>query len=106
LNFQGQMEPRGNVNDQGLIRCLLALNIDCSPILAYRGQHILFEVPFSSWRKRAAVCIRHPDDPNLVRLFCKGEPKTMVQHVNRMFDKSGQIVPIDQETRDFMLADK
>jgi len=53
-------------------------------------------IPFNSSRKRAATCIRHPQNPRLIRAFCKGAPEIVFTYVNKMFDRNGQVVFIDE----------
>lgn len=53
-------------------------------------------IPFNSSRKRAATCIRHPQNPRLIRAFCKGAPEIVFAYVNKMFDRNGQVVFIDE----------
>jgi magnesium-transporting ATPase (P-type) len=64
-------------------------------VLLAKDQYLLHLIPFNSTRKRAATCIRHPKNPNLVRAFCKGAPEIVLQYVNKMYDKRGNIVLID-----------
>lgn len=101
-NDRGQQEPKGNVTEQGLIRCLMDLGVNCLDPLIQKDQYILHLIPFNSGRKRAATCIRHPKNPNLVRAFCKGAPEIVLQYVNRMYDKSGNIIPIDNQTKEYL----
>ena len=56
-------------------------------------------IPFNSIRKRAATCIRHPTNPKLVRAFIKGAPEIVLQYVNKMFDKEGKVVYIDESKK-------
>ena len=99
-NDRGELEAKGNVTEQGLIRCLMDLQVPCQDILLAKEQYTLHLIPFNSSRKRAATCIRHPKDPNLIRAYCKGAPEIVLQYVSKMYDKSGKIVPIDQEQKD------
>ena len=65
-------------------------------ILKDKNDHILHLIPFNSSRKRAATCIRHPTNPRLIRAFCKGAPEIVFTYVNKMFDRNGQVVFIDE----------
>jgi magnesium-transporting ATPase (P-type) len=78
------------------------LGVNCLDPLVKKDQYILHLIPFNSGRKRAATCIRHPKNPNLVRAFCKGAPEIVLQYVNRMYDKSGNIIPIDNQTKEYL----
>jgi Ca2+-transporting ATPase len=68
--------------------------------LLNKDKAILHIIPFNSSRKRAATCIRHPYNPNISRAFCKGAPEVVLQYVNKMFDKQGQIVYIDEAKKE------
>jgi len=50
----------GNVTEQGLLRFLMDMKVPCMKTLVEKEKHILHVIPFSSDRKRAATCIRHP----------------------------------------------
>lgn len=36
----------------------------------------------------------------MIRAFCKGAPEIVLQYVNKMFDKTGQIVYIDEAKKE------
>jgi len=93
---EGKLKPAGNVTEQGLIRFLMDLNVDCINTLKNKDDHILHLIPFNSSRKRAATCIRHPQNPRVIRAFCKGAPEIVLTYVNKMFDRNGQVVFIDE----------
>jgi Ca2+-transporting ATPase len=76
------------------------LNVPCQKILAGKPDQILHLIPFNSSRKRAATCIRHPENPRLIRAFCKGAPEIVLQYVNKMFDRNGQVVFIDENKKE------
>jgi magnesium-transporting ATPase (P-type) len=76
------------------------LKVPCLNILLEKDQHILHLIPFNSTRKRAATCIRHPSNPKLIRAFSKGAPEIVLQYVNKMFDKNGQVVYIDEAKKE------
>jgi P-type Ca2+ transporter type 2B len=99
-NDRGEQEPKGNVTEQGLLRCLMDLQVPCMETLLAKDQYTLHLIPFNSSRKRAATCIRHPKNPNLVRAFCKGAPEIVLTYVNKMFDKNGKVVPIDEAQKE------
>jgi magnesium-transporting ATPase (P-type) len=92
----GKSVPAGNVTEQGLLRFLMDLQVPCMEILKDKNDHILHLIPFNSSRKRAATCIRHPTNPRLIRAFCKGAPEIVFTYVNKMFDRNGQVVFIDE----------
>jgi magnesium-transporting ATPase (P-type) len=100
LDDKGNQVPAGNVTEQGLIRFLMDLNVPCQKILAGKPDQILHLIPFNSSRKRAATCIRHPENPRLIRAFCKGAPEIVLQYVNKMFDRNGQVVFIDENKKE------
>ena len=101
-NDRGEQEPKGNVTEQGLLRCLMDLHVPCMDTLLAKDQYTLHLIPFNSSRKRAATCIRHPKNPNLVRAFCKGAPEIVLQYVNKMFDKNGNVVEIDDKMKEHL----
>lgn len=76
------------------------LGVPCQQILKDKAEHILHLIPFNSSRKRAATCIRHPQDPRLIRAFCKGAPEIVLQYVNKMFDRNGEVVFIDETKKE------
>lgn len=93
---EGVETPAGNVTEQGLLRFLLDLKVPCQKILLKKDEHILQVIPFNSLRKKATTAIRHPSNPKLIRIFCKGAPEIVLSCVNKMFDRSGQVVYIDE----------
>lgn len=95
----GSQEPKGNPTEQGLLRCLLELGVNCMDPLLKKDDFTLHLIPFNSSRKRAATLIRHPDNPNVVRAFCKGAPEIVLQYVTKMFDKNGKVVSIDESKK-------
>jgi calcium-translocating P-type ATPase len=101
-NEKGELTAVGNVTEQGLLRCLLDLGVDCMNTLLTKDERILHLIPFNSSRKRAATCIRHPEDPNLVRAFCKGAPEIVLNYVTKMYDKQGNIVKIDEAQKELI----
>jgi len=78
------------------------LQVPCMDTLLAKDQYILHLIPFNSGRKRAATCIRHPKNPNLVRAFCKGAPEIVLQYVDKMFDKNGKVVQIDENQKELI----
>ena len=99
-NENGQIVPAGNVTEQGLLRFLMDVQVPCMNILLEKKNHILHIIPFNSGRKRAATCIRHPKNPNLIRAYCKGAPEIVLNYVNKMFDRNGQVVFIDEAKKE------
>ena len=99
---RGNQNPVGNVTEQGLLRCLIDLNVNCMETLLSKDECMLHLIPFNSSRKRAATCIRHPSNPNLVRAFCKGAPEIVLQYVTKMYDKSGKVVSIDETQKEMI----
>jgi len=93
---KGSLDPKGNPTECGLLRCLMELGVNCMDPLLKKEKFTLHLIPFNSSRKRAATLIRHPDNPNLVRTFCKGAPEIVMQYVNKMYDKNGKVVPLDE----------
>ena len=68
--------------------------------LLAKDQYMLHLIPFNSSRKRAATCIRHPKNPNIIRAFCKGAPEIVLTYVSKMFDKNGKVVTCDEAAKD------
>ena len=96
----GKLTPAGNVTEQGLLRFLMDLKVDVLDTLKNKNDHILHLIPFNSSRKRAATCIRHPQNPRLIRAFCKGAPEVVLTYVNKMFDRNGKVVFIDEAKKE------
>jgi magnesium-transporting ATPase (P-type) len=99
-NEKGEVTAVGNVTEQGLLRCLLDLNVDCMNTLLNKDPHILHIIPFNSSRKMASTLIRHPKNSNIVRAFCKGAPEYVLSNVYNMFDKNGKVVKIDESQKE------
>lgn len=99
-NEKGEEVPAGNVTEQGLLRCLMDLKVPCMKVLLEKDQHVLHLIPFNSGRKRACTCIRHPSNPRLIRAFSKGAPEIVLNYVNKMFDRNGQVVFIDEAKKE------
>ena len=76
------------------------VKVQCMETLLKKDKHLLHLIPFNSIRKRAATCIRHPSDPNLVRAFCKGAPEIVLTYVSKMFDQNGKVVAIDEAKKE------
>lgn len=70
--------PAGNVTEQGLLRFLMDMKVPCLNTLVNKDKAILHLIPFNSGRKRAATCIRHPQNPQIIRAFCKGAPEIVL----------------------------
>jgi magnesium-transporting ATPase (P-type) len=103
INDRGMEEVMGNCTEQGLIRFLLDMKVPCNEMLLGKGENTLTFIPFNSSRKRACTAIRHPDDKNLVRVFCKGAPEIVFNYVSKTFDAKGDVVDLnDQEKSDIV----
>lgn len=77
----------------------MELGVNCMDTLLKKEQYTLHLIPFNSSRKRAATCIRHPENPNLIRAFCKGAPEIVLQYVTKMYDKDGKVVPLTEDKK-------
>ncbi|CDW82450.1 calcium-translocating p-type pmca-type family protein [Stylonychia lemnae] len=49
---------------------------------------------------RAFTAIRHPEDPNLVRVFCKGAPEVVLKLISKQIDKDGSVTQISTLKKD------
>lgn len=58
-------------------------------MISRKKDHILQTIPFNSRRKRAATCLRHPDDQKRVRVFLKGAPEIVIDYCANFLDTNG-----------------
>lgn len=84
----------GNVTEQGLLRFLMDVGVQCYDTLLAKVNYTLQLIPFNSSRKRACTAIRMPNNPEIVRVFCKGGPEVVFKYVSKMFDSNGNVVSI------------
>ena len=45
------------------------------------------------------VAIRHPDDPELIRIFAKGAPEYLVNQCIKTIDSDGAVVPLNDSEK-------
>lgn len=62
--------------------------------------NILQIIPFNSARKRASTAVLHPDDPNKIRVFCKGAPEIVAAYCSSILDESGERTELSEEERE------
>ncbi len=74
----GDIAPKGNCTEQGLIRYLMDVGVDAFNLIQEKTDKILDVITFSSGRKRACTALKHPEDENLVRVFVKGAPEIVL----------------------------
>jgi Ca2+ transporting ATPase len=79
--------------------------VDAQAMLRSKEDRIVEVIPFNSARKKATAAIRHPSDPNLVRVFTKGAPDYVLPVCNRYFDAAGNVVPLDNAKRQKIMND-
>lgn len=70
-----------------------------------KDDNILEIIPFNSGRKRATTVVRHPDDQNKVRIFCKGAPEIVIEYCDKIFDADGNLVDLSEENKKKILHD-
>jgi magnesium-transporting ATPase (P-type) len=61
-------------------------------------------IPFNSSRKRACTAIRVPQQPNKVRVYCKGGPEVVLQYVTNTFDSQGNAVELNKSKKEEIMA--
>jgi magnesium-transporting ATPase (P-type) len=76
------------------------VGVSCYEPLLAKPNHILQLIPFNSTRKRACTAIKHPNNPNIVRVFSKGGPEVVLKYVSKMFDSNGNQIAINQSKKD------
>lgn len=83
----------------------MEVGIPCYDALINKPTYILQQIPFNSSRKRACTAIRHPNNQNIVRVYCKGGPEVVLKYVSKMFDENGNLVELDQAKKDSIMND-
>jgi len=70
-----------------------------------KDDNILEIIPFSSRRKRATTAVRHPEDPNKVRVFTKGAPEIVMDFCDKAFDSAGNIIDLSESEKQKIIDD-
>lgn len=82
------------------------MGVDAKSYLRKKNEEtIISSIPFNSKRKRATAVLLHPDQPDTVRVFCKGAPEIVMNHCGFYIDQSGNAAPLDEATKASILND-
>lgn len=83
----------------GLINYLLESGIDCESLINDRKNagFLIFDIPFSSARKRATSVVRLPNGD--VRVFVKGAPEMVIEMCDRWHAKNGEEEDLEDEQK-------
>jgi P-type Ca2+ transporter type 2B len=49
--------------------------------------------------------MRRPQDPNAVRVYCKGGPEVVFKYVNKAFDRDGQLMHLREEDKERIMKE-
>jgi magnesium-transporting ATPase (P-type) len=102
-NADGKEITKGNSTEQGLINFLMSMEMKAGEIIKRKEENVLHVIPFNSLRKKASTVVRHPDDPNLVRVFCKGAPEIVIDSCERVYTADGSVVDLhDKKKREIL----
>lgn len=104
-NEEGKDITKGNSTEQGIIKFLMDMNMPAYDLIKKKEDNILAFIPFNSLRKKASTVVRHPDDPNLVRVFCKGAPEIVLESCTRIHNESGNVVDLSEKHKRHILEE-
>ncbi|KAL0486083.1 calcium-transporting ATPase [Acrasis kona] len=90
----------GNKTECAMLLMLLKnFNVDYNPIRADADDDLVQMYTFSSERKRMSVVVRFEEDDH-ARILTKGAAEIVFELCDRVMDSEGNIVEIDEDTRD------
>ena len=61
---------------------------------------IVAQQKFTSERKRATIVIRNENQPEEVRVYCKGAPEVILERSKYFVDKDGNLTDLDEALED------
>ena len=98
----GTRKTIGNVTEIGLINYLVAAGIDAEGKLQDKKDNVdkIFEIPFSSKRKRQTTVIKHPSQEGKVRVYCKGAPEIVIEYCDSFLGANGNAEDLSDEKKD------
>lgn len=87
----------------GLINYLLESGIDCEGLINDRKNDgfLIFDIPFSSARKRATSVIRLTNGN--IRVFVKGAPEMVIEMCDHWHAKNGEVEELEDEQKNSIL---
>lgn len=97
----GSKQTIGNVTEIGLINYLVGAGIDAESMLKMKKNdvEIIFQIPFSSKRKRQTTVIKHPSQEGKVRVFCKGAPEIVIEYCDSFLGANGSTEDMNDEKK-------
>lgn len=101
----GSWHVMGNCTEKGLIELIMDQGVPAHEIIRQKDENILQQIPFNSKRKRACTAIQHPNDPNLVRIFCKGAPEIVVEYCTKYMNDAGEAVDLKADKKEELLKE-
>lgn len=102
-NLVGVYEPKGNVTEQGIIRFIQEVGFLAHEIIRQKEDRIEVFIPFNSARKRACTAVRHPTQPDTVRVYVKGAPEMVIQLCDQYVNAQGQKVALNKSKTEEIL---
>jgi len=88
MDNKAYYKPVGNNTEVALLSFLQAAEIPVHDLIREKIGKIEYQISFSSVRKNSAIAIKY-EDRDLVRVFVKGAPETLVNSCNSTFDLGG-----------------
>lgn len=95
MNDKAFYEPIGNGTEVGLIKFLQDAEIPVHTEVLRKLGKIEAVIPFSTLSRRSLIAVRHPDNEDIVRVYVKGAPETVVAKCIRTYHMDGNIIPLD-----------
>lgn len=83
----------------------MELGVNCGEEIRKKEENILEIIPFNSRRKKACTVVRHPDDKNVVRVFCKGAPEIVIETCDKFINKEGKMVELNSKAKKAIMND-
>lgn len=93
-------KAQGNVTEKGIINHIMSMGIDAKSYIQKKTEEtVISSIPFNSKRKRATTVLKHPDHPDLVRVFCKGAPEIVMNYCGSYINENGQVTSLDEDKK-------
>jgi len=97
--YDDVVKTMGNSTEQGLLKFLMSKQVDAFNEIRKKDGNIVVGIPFNSKRKRACTAVKHPDDPNLVRVFLKGAPEIVMDYCTKYYNADGNVEQLSESKK-------
>lgn len=81
--------PVGNPTEVAFLRFLQDADVPVHMNILKKLDKTRASLPFAPATKRSASAVLHPEDPNMVMVYVKGAPETILEMCDRQMDREG-----------------